>query len=41
MVRNKVTDVATMVMDEGQRPSSGDRLIAVFASQEKYNTHVT
>jgi hypothetical protein len=41
MARNKLTDVATMVMKEGQMPSSGDRLIAVFALQEKYNTHVT
>jgi hypothetical protein len=41
IARSKMTDVATTVREEEQRPSSGNGLIAVCALQEKYNTHIT
>jgi len=36
VARSKITDVATMVMEECQKPSTGNPQIAVFASQKIY-----
>ena len=40
MARSKMTDAVIMMMEEWQRLSSGDRLIAVSELWEKYNTYV-
>jgi len=34
VARSKITDVTTIVMEECKKPSRGDSLIAVFASQK-------
>jgi hypothetical protein len=41
VARSKMTDVATTVREQEQKPSSGNGLIAVCALREKYKTHIT